>query len=184
MYTTKRYEASLPVPEYLNSYVDAAAFLKACQVCPNYDKIWSCPTYDFDVISYWKRYQTLYLVATQILLDEEILSRTYQPEEMNKLIGEILPDEKQKLRTELMQAEKQHPGSISLAAGSCQLCREGCTKTSGQNCRQPDQMRYSIESLGGDVGMTMEKLFDCPIKWITDGRMPEYLVLVAGLLTA
>ena len=50
-------------------------------------------------------------------------------------------------------------------------------------CRRPELMRYSIESLGGDVCATAQNLLATPIKWASEGRVPEYFVLVCGLLT-
>ena len=44
-------------------------------------------------------------------------------------------------------------------------------------------MRYSIESLGGDVGKTTKDLLGLELKWMTEGRMPEHFILVNGLLT-
>ncbi len=51
MYTVSQYEAEIPVKEYVENYVDVPTFDKACQSCPNYNHSWSCPPYDFDVIS-------------------------------------------------------------------------------------------------------------------------------------
>jgi hypothetical protein len=43
-------------------------------------------------------------------------------------------------------------------------------------------MRYSIESLGGDVGLTAERYLGQPLLWIKDGILPDYLMLVGALL--
>ena len=42
---------------------------------------------------------------------------------------------------------------------------------------------YSIEALGGNVAETAERYLHKPLLWIEDGRMPDYLTLVCGLLT-
>ena len=72
IYTTERYEAIVSVDHYLDKYVDVDTFLQACKACPNYEKIWACPTYDFDVIEYWKKYKTLELTAIKIIFDEAV----------------------------------------------------------------------------------------------------------------
>lgn len=182
MYTTKRYEAKISVPEYLERFVDVPTFLEACRACPNYDQIWSCPSYDFDVMEYWNRYQTLYLLAEKIIFDESLTAQSYTAQEQQRLVDQVIPVEKQKLGREMMEKEKEIPGSISLSAGSCTLCNGNCTKPDGKPCRFPDQMRYSIESLGGNVGLTIEKLMGIRLKWMEEGRLPEYFVLVNGLL--
>ncbi|MGI6010690.1 MAG: DUF2284 domain-containing protein [Ruminococcus sp.] len=182
MYTTTRHEATISVPEYVEKFVDVPTFLEACKACPNYDRVWSCPSYDFDVIKYWNRYQTFQLLATKITFEEDMLSRTYTQQEIQDILNQVLPPEKKKLSDELLRAEKLNPGSISLSAGSCHLCKDGCTKPTGGSCRNPDLMRYSIESLGGNVGLTIEKLLGLNLEWVEEGRLPHHFVLVSGLL--
>ena len=81
------------------------------------------------------------------------------------------------------ELEERYPGSVSLSAGCCSLCRpEGCGRASGLACRYPQKMRYSIESLGGNVGLTVSKLMGIELEWVTEGRLPSYFVLVGGLL--
>lgn len=182
IYTTTQHTASITVPEYMERFVDIPTFLNACKVCPNYDHLWSCPPYDFDVEVYWRCYHTLYLYATEIIFDEKYRDKTYTSEEMQSLLDSVLPAEKQKLSDMLMKKEKAYPGSISLSAGCCQKCSGGCTRTSGKPCRQPEAMRYSIEALGGNVGMTIEKLMGLKLEWMEEGRLPHHFVLVSGLL--
>ena len=43
-------------------------------------------------------------------------------------------------------------------------------------------MRYSIESLGGNVGLTIEKLMGIQLEWMEEGKLPHHFVLVCGLL--
>ena len=43
-------------------------------------------------------------------------------------------------------------------------------------------LRYSIEALGGDVEGCLQRYFHMPILWGWNGKAPEYLVLVGGLL--
>ncbi|MCH1982525.1 DUF2284 domain-containing protein [Ruminococcus sp. OA3] len=181
MYTTSRHEATISVPEYLEGFVDVPTFLEACKACPNYDRVWSCPSYDFDVLKYWNRYKTFRLLATKITFNDEYLTKTYTPEEQKDLLDKILPAEKQKLSDELLRAEKLNPGSISLSAGSCHLCPQ-CTKPTGKSCLNPEMMRYSIESLGGNVGLTIEKLLGLNLEWMEEGKLPHHFVLVCGLL--
>ena len=182
MYTTVEYEASICVEEYLEKYVDVPTFLEACQACPNYNRVWSCPSYDFDVLEYWKRYQDLKLCAVKIVFEKEYTEKTYQEEELKEILNEVVFKEKQKLGEKMRKEEKNYPGSISLAAGSCARCKEGCTKAKGEACRFPEELRYSLESLGGNVGLTIEKLMGLKLEWIEEGKLPGHFVLVNGLL--
>lgn len=183
MYTVTHHTASMSVPEYLENYVDIPVFLKACQACPNYGKIWSCPPYGFDVLQHWKKYKTLYLLASKIVFDKDALSKVYTTEEITSITDSILPREKQVLSEKLFEMEKQNPGSISLSAGSCNTCKNGCTRSQGKPCVNPDQMRYSLESLGANVGLTIEKLMGIKLEWMEENRLPHHFVLVSGLLS-
>lgn len=181
-YTTELSHVSISVDEYLEQYVDVETFLDACKACSNYDKVWSCPSYDFNVIQYWKRFQTLHLTACKILFPEEMLAKTYTKEETDRIIRQVVLPEKQRLTDMLMEEEKKYPGSVSLSAGTCQLCENGCAKPLGKPCRFPEKMRYSIEALGGNVGLTIEKLMGIRLEWMEEGKLPHHFVLVCGLL--
>ena len=43
-------------------------------------------------------------------------------------------------------------------------------------------MRYSVEALGGNVGLTVQKLLGIQLEWMEEGKLPSYFVLVGGLL--
>lgn len=181
MYTTTRHTAEISVPDYLDGYVDIATFFEACKNCPNFGQTWSCPPYDFDVETYWRKYHTLKLLATRIVFDEALTSRTWTQDELNTLYKDVLIPEKQKLSDELFELEKQYPGSISVSAGSCHSCQT-CLRKTGQPCCKPDTMRYSIESLGGNVGLTIRNLMKLNLEWVEEGKLPHHFVLVSGLL--
>lgn len=182
MYTTKRYEATIPVSDYLKGYVDVDTFLECCKACPNYDSKWSCPSYDFDVIEYWKKYQTLDLTAIKIIFDEGYAGKELPEEEIQRITEASVMQIKRELSEELLCREKEIPESISLSAGSCIFCKGNCSRKEDKPCRFPDKMRYSIESLGGNVGLTISKLMGIELEWMEEGKLPHYFVLVCGLL--
>ena len=182
MYTTSSHTSSIPVCEYIENYVDIPTFSKACRVCPNYGQIWSCPPYDYDIMDYWKSYSTLQLYAEKIIFSREYTDRYYEQDELSELIQKIIGKEKQLLSKKMLKLEQFFPGSISLSAGNCSYCVRSCTRPDGIPCRFPEQLRYSIESLGGNVGMTIEKLMGIKLEWMEEGHLPHYFVLVNGLL--
>ena len=110
-------------------------FRRCCRVCPNYDKVWSCPSYDFDVLSYWRKYKTLELTAVKIIFDEDHAGKAFTKEEQDKILAQSLRVEKEKLSEMLWEKEKEFPGSISLSAGSCNLCHGNCTRPDENACR-------------------------------------------------
>lgn len=174
MYTLQKFERKIPVTDYISDYVNVNEFLEYCRSCPNFDKVWSCPSYDFEPEEYWRKYSSLYVLGYKINFDG-----SESEERSLKIMAEV----KEKITRELFELEKTHPGSVSLSAGSCSLCGKGnCTRISGKPCRYPEKMRYSIESLGGNVGKTVHDLLGIPLEWIEEGKVPSYFVLVGGLL--
>lgn len=177
MYETEEFQAEIAVSDYLEGYVAVEEFLECCKVCPNYGNVWSCPPFDFDAEGYWKRFSRLLVVARKIYLPGDL-----SQEESFRLLEEV----KEEMSRQLFEKEKENPGSVSLSAGNCSICRKlsecACTRPSGEPCRYPEKMRYSIEALGGNVGLTASKLLGIQLEWIEEGKLPSYFVLVGGLL--
>jgi predicted metal-binding protein len=183
MYSIQNFEADISVEEYLRDYVDVATFLEDCKACPNYNKIWACPPYDFNPEEYWNRYTQFHVIGKKIIFNTEILEKNYSKEEMRELLDSTLFKEKQKLAEELWKMEEKESGSKSLSAANCTLCGHGnCSRPQGKPCKHPEKMHYSIESLGGNVGKTCSKLMGVELEWLTEGKLPNYLMLVSGLL--
>lgn len=167
------FESTVKVADYIEQYVDVEEFLACCRECPNYDRVWSCPSYDFDPLDYWKQFDELYVVGKKMILEED------EKENYEDLMRQVEDD----LTRQLFEEEKNYPGSRSLSAGNCKICGpDGCSKKSEQPCRYPDKMRYSIESLGGNVGLTASRLLGIELLWIEKGKIPDYFVRVGGLL--
>ena len=74
------------------------------------------------------------------------------------------------LMEELFVLEKELPGSVCLSAGNAGIS-------------QKERMRYSIESLGGNVDKLCRELLGISLEWGKDGALPERIILVGGLLT-
>lgn len=73
------------------------------------------------------------------------------------------------LMDELLQLEAQTPGSVCLSAGNAGISEK-------------DRMRYSIESLGGNVDTICRDLLGITLEWGKKGELPANITLVAGLL--
>ena len=168
------YEKEIKVTDYIEGYVCVEEFLEKCKACENFERKWSCPSYDFDPVEdYWKKFETLKVVGKKMVFEEG------EKENWQTLVGEV----QDALTAELFDREAAVPGSQSLSAGSSRICEvDNCARKNGEPCRFPDQLRYSIESLGGNVGLTCTKLLGVPLQWMEAGKVPDYFVLVGGLL--
>lgn len=170
-YSVERRETVADLGEFIAECIDIPKFLACCQQCERYNNRWSCPPFDFDPMEIWRKYRGLRLYAL-ILRPEGIDGRA--------LIA-ALHGEKPGFDRWLAEMEQAEPGSFYLSGGTCYLCQD-CQRETGRPCLYPEKLRYSIEALGGDVGMVSERYFGMPMQWVADGRAPEYLMLVGGLL--
>ncbi|MCQ2554304.1 MAG: DUF2284 domain-containing protein [Clostridia bacterium] len=166
------FEKEITVKEFFEEFVDIPKFIKYCRECGNYNNVWSCPPYSFDVEEYWKQFRTVLVIA----------DRFYPEKDLNYIDAwKALFERKKILFDYTLGLEKEHEGSVLLTAGGCHMC-ESCARKDGLPCRNPELIRYSVESLGGDVGKVVKNLFDIDIKWAAPGEVQEYMVLCGGLL--
>ena len=171
-YTVEKAEAEPSVKDFLRHCIDVPKFLACCQACPNYAHRWSCPPFSFNPMDVWNAYTSLRLYARFLIPGNA---------DGHALMG-ALRKEKPGFLQELLRLEQDTPDSLALACGTCDACNV-CAKESGRPCAHPEQLRYSIEALGGDVGEAAQRSFGKPLLWVHNGEAPEYLMLVGGLLT-
>ncbi|MFR8879696.1 MAG: DUF2284 domain-containing protein [Methanobrevibacter smithii] len=178
MVSISKLTADVDVSEYYDKYVDIEKFLEICKECDQYGNNWGCPPFDFDPNEIWNSFNKLKIIAFKFDFSKEELNQTYAPNELDFIIKR-LERMKVKLMNEIYALENED--SLGLFMGNCNLCMR-CTKTIGMPCKMPFKLRYSIESLGGDVDKTVEDTFGYKIIYAKDGKLPEYMIFVGGLL--
>ena len=180
----ENFQADILIEEYLRECVDVPTFLEFCKECSNYGRLWCCPPYTFDVEKdYWDKYRTIRIMGRKLYLPKELTGRSYTQNEEWKITEEFLIPYKAQLEEEILLEEKKNPGSVSLSSGACLHCeRAECARLADKPCRFPNKMRYSIESLGGNVGKTVTKYLHQELQWVEEGKLPEYFMLIYGLL--
>lgn len=184
MYRIEYSSSYMTTQEYVDDYLDIETVIEYCKQCDNYNKSWACPPFDFNQKEYLLQRKYLNLLYKKIIFDESYINKTYEKEELNSLVDEVINKEKYDLAMKLFDYEKKYPNSISISAGSCNLCKdEECSKTSGKACRNKGQLRYSLEALGGIVGKTIQDKSGIELLWVEEGKLPAYFVLVSGLLS-
>ena len=176
-YTTTILERTVPMKEFLGTLVDVPRFLGYCLDCPNHGRFWSCPPFHFDPMVLWERFGSLQLYACKIVFTKDRLF----PGERCAFEETELPKIKADISKELLKRETETPGSLALYPGKCELCAV-CARTEGNPCRNPEQMRYSIEALGGDCGGALDRYFGESLQWASGNRLPEQIILLGGLL--
>ncbi len=181
MYRLEEFKNMTTTENYLKNYVDVKGFLTFCKACGCYGQVWSCPPYDFDPQEYWKIYKYIYIIGTKMTFEPDTADSEMGKEEAVQYMRREYHKVKDALSERMKELERRHPNGISLSAGNCNLC-EKCTRPEGDACRRPDEIRYSIESLGGNVIKTAEELLGFGLVW-SGGDLPEYMTLVNGFLT-
>ena len=172
----------LSVEDFLKKYVDVEKFLGYCRECPNYNTGWGCPPYDFDPLDYWKEYRALKVIGKKLIFDEKDVGSVLDKEEWLAFYKEAMSKERDALHRLLKKEEKQNEGSVLLhTGGGCPVCKGGCNREEG-SCRHPENLRYSIESLGGNVAAVTTDILGFELCWIEEGKLPAYLCLVGGML--
>lgn len=171
--------ADVDVEEYCEEYVDFDEVSKLCieeQETLGYN--WNYPPFDFDVNEVWNSYNKLKIIAFKIDFSAEELAHTFEEKELEFILKRF-ERMKVKLMNEIYMLEDEN--SLALFLGKCNLCMR-CTREFDMPCKMPFKMRYSLESLGAYVDRTIEDLFGYKIKYAKDGKLPEYLIFVGGLL--
>lgn len=179
-YELERMEAEMTVEELLSQYYDAEYFETFCRKCRNYGRLWSCPPYDFVPGKYLKNYGSLRILCTKIRLSDEWREEIITPESMEEAMESIIAQVKSDTDRRLLDEEREQAGRRMLSSGGCRLCTR-CAREAGMPCRQRGKMRYSLESLGCDVTRLVKDKLGIELLWAKD-RLPEYLVLVNGML--
>lgn len=179
---TQFFEHIVPMEEYLRDCVDVPRFLGYCSHCSNFGKTWSCPEFSFDPRDYWKKFKSFKIIGMKVIVPKELRNKVYSKEESDDFILAFLDKYKKQFDEHIMQEEKK-VGGVGLNGGSCLLCAPApCSRQEGKPCRHPDKMRYSIESLGGDVSLSVTKYLHQKLEWIKDGKLPGHFILVGGVL--
>ena len=168
---------SLPMSEMQRTYIDIEKFLGFCAACPRYGQTWSCPPYDFDPADVWNAYNAVRLYAVQVFPEsEEAKAAALADPEM------FLRPYRRAFDALLEERERETCGSLRLDAGRCLVC-ERCARRDEEPCRFPEKLRYSLESLGANVGALAADKLGAPLQWGTKDAPPEYFVLVGAVLT-
>lgn len=174
-YTVDKLTREIAVEEYITRFYRPDEVLGYCCACSNYGKQWGCPPFDFDVVERLSKFRTIRLIATKITF----LDKSNSPCELS----DLLRPERVRLEEELLALECEYNGLACTYIGECLHCSKGaCARLKGEPCCHPEKVRPSLEAYGFDMAKTMTELFGIELKWSANNALPEYLVLICGVL--
>lgn len=184
-YTLEKNTKTLPVKEYYEKYVDYKTTEKTCKICDQYNKNWSCPPFEENILETWNKYENIKLTLIKLNYEKFITENTFKNEDIDIILNITLYNEKRKMLQCLHKQtlEEEYQNSMILSTGYCNLCPK-CTKIDNKSCKYPKNKLYGMESLGALVSKTTEEIFNTKIQWINkkEGKIPSYLTLLMGLL--
>ena len=174
-YSTEEFTTTIAIGDYIRKFRDAETIEGYCRNCENYGKSWGCPPFDFDVEERLRQYENLLLIATKITPKEHGLPIC--------VAQELILPERKRLDKRLLELEQQYNGLACSYVGKCYYCAENsCSRLCGEHCRHPQLVRPSLEAYGFDVTRTLHELFGIELQWGKNGQLPDYLIVVCGLL--
>ncbi|MEG6616824.1 DUF2284 domain-containing protein [Peptococcaceae bacterium 1198_IL3148] len=123
--------------------------------CHNYNNKWSCPPHNLTFSQYAKGYPCALVALFYCHLDQITYVKTLA---MKKRIANTIL--RSRLNKLMRQLEKNYAGRL-IANNSCGLCKPCTRKSKSQSyCKKPQEMRYSLDSLGLNVTEMSLALFD------------------------
>ena len=161
---------------FLENYYQREILEQACKEgCPNYGNKWSCPPFSLPFKKIKGKYGKAILICLTTDMDQYLdIKNKYLAV---KAANVTLKNSVEKIARDL---EKRVNG-YALLSGSCRLCRPCACKT-GQSCRHPDQMRYSVEAAYLDVQKMCQDLLDFELLWYNNKVVPLYTSTVSLVL--
>ncbi|MBC3886808.1 hypothetical protein GH810_00560 [Acetobacterium paludosum] len=172
--------------EYLmEEYFDREKTLGYCKECPNFSKYWSCPTYTFDEAIFLKQFKYMHIIGRQFEVPRDDIRNIRDPQEINDYCTEKLEAIKVMTWKTLLEIEDEVEGALGLVSGNCPICeiqKMPCARKSNQPCRNPNLMRYSLESLGFNVASLVKYEVGMTLEWPANCRLPKVLTSVSAIL--
>jgi len=172
--------------EYLmEEYFDRNKVLGDCKACPNYAKYWSCPPYAFDEAIFLKQFKYMHIIGRQFQVPPDDIRNIRDPKAIADYCTEKLQAIKVMTWKTLLEIENEVEGAMGLIPGNCPICEaQGleCARKTGESCRNPKLMRYSLESLGFNVVDLVKYEVGMTIEWSQNQRLPKVLTSVSAIL--
>ncbi|MBM7614927.1 DUF2284 domain-containing protein [Alkaliphilus hydrothermalis] len=167
----------------ITKYYQPEKFLGYCKACQYYDKIWTCPPYDFNTSEVLENYQYIYVIGSKLYIKDldEGFDELLNHDDLDYVSNQIYRAARGIVDEQLVEIEESSNNLRVLLAGRCLVCTP-CTREEKKSCRYPEKMHFSLESIGFDVSSICEDILCDKILWAKD-ILPEYFLLVSAVLS-
>lgn len=152
-------------------YHDPERIQGYCRACEKYGRFWSCPPFASSPLARLAPWTEVVVVCQKTMLAEGI--------DKDELTERFL-EARHRFVARVLAVEAGCAQATALVAGHCSCC-SSCTRETGEACRSPARLRYSLEAVGFDVTGLAEGLAGQKVHWPKQG-LPDYLLTVGALL--
>lgn len=165
--------------EKLYEYYDPEKVEGFCRSCPNYGRIWSCPPLFFDPVSYLEKFGYVLLIVEKIYPEAEKVNSPETLSDLFQVSRRLFGDSLISLTKNTFSTEKELE---VLIAGNCYFCNV-CQREKDLPCKHPEELKYSLESIGFLVGDITKEIMGIQLQWLGDGEKPEFLLMVGAVVS-
>ena len=166
------FERHISLEHLLDNCLAEERCFEACQACPNFGRLWTCPPFQNKI---YESYKSIDIIVSRIpTLKGAPLARTLQ-----ECYGPV----KEIAHNVLLEYETVLQGMALSFAGSCSFCKDqACSRIDNKPCRHPELARKSLEGVGFDIGKILETYFGLELEWGKEDDVPEFLTFVGGVM--
>jgi len=147
-----------------------------CKNCPNYNKRYTCPPFEFSKIEYIRKFNQVFIIGSK-WYKEDIPKELW---DKNKIL-DAFESMREQVSKIVLDYEKEILGSEALLIGTCTNC-EICNKVIDKPCKNKQKQRYSLEALGFLVSDIAKNVLNTEILWQKEGMIDYHFSVSAILL--
>lgn len=153
--------------------IDYEMLAERCKLgCKNYNTKYCCPPHSPHFQTICKDYKKI--VVNLLKTDMAPYRKIYHSVRM---VNNVQKSIQRRIIDQAVTKEE-----FVLENGSCRLCKQ-CTMIDNLPCKHPEKMRFSLEATGINVNELCITAYSFPLDWHKDGRSPDYLCVVSGVLS-
>lgn len=174
--------ACIDTATYIKEYCKPETFIVYCESCRKFNKCWACPPFNKNPIPAMLEYKYIYIIGTKLRFKENYITQHQKGKPIEELLDSIMTSARLELDPKILRLEEYLSGR-ALFAGTCHYCSPSpCSRVNNTPCKYPQKVRPSLEAYGFDISKTTEQLLEIKLQWSNSNKLPNYLVLVSGLL--
>lgn len=179
-YQTEVKTAKLDVGQWISQYCCPGKYAKACEGCPDYGRVWSCPPNVPSAKEYLGSYRNVIIAGIKVCYGEEFRAGAFDAEKTQWLREISYGKVKRQLMETLLCIESAAGDAKVIGAGRCEFCKF-CARPEGKPCRHPEKCRYSFSAMEFDLGRMTREVLGFQLLWTPSG-LPAYDIAVAALV--